>query len=168
MTWVGLTNRSIPGAGVYLNYMWRVAALFPRRSRWWDNYFFEVRLDGDSLWREVPDSDLGTMRPFGAGTRLHRIMAQGGGDSNRAEVLRSVALYIKGRHEHLHPDLPPVSEVRFVRQRFPVGSPETARNPGPWMIPKLEEVPPEQRTIWRHYRFSAEAGFSSSLRGSIP
>ncbi len=149
-----------------MNYMWRVAALFPRRSQWWDNYFCEVRVSGTDGWIEAPDSDLGTMRPFGAGTRLHRIMAQGGGDHNRAAVLESVALYVKKRYEELHPDRPLVTEVRFVRQRFVVGSPEIANNPKPWRIPNLADVPENQRTVWRHYRFSktpADAGASEQM-----
>ncbi len=153
IAYVGITNRPIPAGGKYLNYLWRIAALFPSRSNAWDDYFYQVRLHGSEDWIEVSHEQLGTMRPFGAGNRIHRIMAQGGGDQNRAAVLRSVGDFVRRRFESLHPESEKVSEVRFLRVRYPVGSPRLTRTPGRWEIPALSEVPELDLEVWRQFRF---------------
>lgn len=158
ITYVGLTDRSVPEAGRYLNYMWRIACLFPGRSDAWDDYFYEVRQVGEEEWVEVPLEMLGGMRPFGAGNRLHRMMAQGGGDRNRPAVLRSAAWFVKNRFESRHPAGPGVEEVRFVRVRYRVGSPRLVAESGPWTAPTLDEIPSARRTVWRQYRFGKPDG----------
>ncbi|MEX2580945.1 MAG: hypothetical protein WD342_17935 [Verrucomicrobiales bacterium] len=153
VTYVGFTNRPVPMTGRYLNHMWRISCLFPRRSNTWADYFYQVRTEGGVDWLEVPHEHLGEMRPFGAGNRLHRIMAQGGGDRNREAVLKSAAWFVKRQYELRHPDEPVVVEVRFVRRRYPVGSPALVATGGPWVIPELSEIPESRRTVWRQYRF---------------
>lgn len=155
ITYVGLTDRPIRFGGQYMNYMWRIAALFPRRSNSWDDYFYQVRVSGSDDWLAVSHRDLGSMEPFGAGNRLHRIMAQGGGDRNREAVLRSAAWFVKHRHESLNENNSAVEEVRFLRVRYPAGSPELVDEPGPWVIPDLADVPPTKLVIWRQYRFES-------------
>ena len=136
----GFTCQLIDGMPKFLNDMARVSCLFTDRVPSWDNYYFQVRLEGQETWLDVPKSDYTRMPPFGHRTRLDFILSESGSRRNGNIIRTEMASFIKKRYELLHPGGPRVSGVRYVYARYAVGEPVIARPKGHWVVPPIEEV----------------------------
>ncbi len=157
LAYTGITGKDSPQGGRYLNHLWRVSALFIRRIPYWDNYYYQVKTEeGGDAWVDVPDGDISPMRPFGYATRAYRALGQGGGDPARPAVMRDLALFIKKKHEALHPEAGRVTEMRYVRVRYRSGSRELTQTREHWQIPPLAEVPEGMRVVVNSYKFYHE------------
>lgn len=127
------------GTHNYLNNLWRCACLFTNRVNRWENYYYQVQVEGSDKWITLDESNYARLKPFGYRTRLTRVMSsiQGG---RYPKIRDRLADFIKRRYARVHPDQPPVVALRVKYAVYRVGD-EVLLNPkGPWEIPPLEEV----------------------------
>ena len=148
----GLFNRGIPHAGKWLNNLYRVACLFPRRTPTWSNYYVELSIDGEEKPVAAHLSEFSEMNPFGYTPRLHRMIVKSRDTATEAELMGEMAAYIKQEFANRNPFRPAVTEVRFIRVAYQSGSPELAHPDGRWEIPPLEETPAKSRYVLGSFR----------------
>ena len=99
MAYAGLFHKNVPYAPNYLNYLYRVACLFTKRTSSWSNYYFQVQLKGNSEWIALPEEDYFKMQTFGYRTRFHRMMVHSRQQGRHGMLQRqSIAEFIKERY----------------------------------------------------------------------
>ena len=148
-------NRKIPLVGPYLNEVYRVSCLFTRRVGGWSDYYYEVRLAGESQWRQVPESDYSWFEPFSRRTRFHRMLGYTGAARHGFLQRQQMAEFIRDRYALLHPDDPPVEAVRFWHAMYPTGH-ELAREQGAWRYKPWEEVDSGRLRIFSTHTFDGQ------------
>lgn len=150
MTWVGLTHRSIPVAGKYLNNLYRVAGLFTKKVNNWSDYYCQIRLEGETDWRDLPES-YSAMKTFGDRSRLFFVVSNSLRAPNGMDHRQRMAEYVRQRFERDHPQFPKVLSVRFLHVTYPCGA-YLVRQRRAWKTWPLAQVPQRlQRPLSMHF-----------------
>lgn len=145
---VGVTGKRLAFLPTYVNYQYGLGRLFIHETAGWVGFHFQVRLEGETGWREPPEEDYFPARPFGHFSRLGMLyLIENASWESFRGVRGELTEYIARRHAELDPAAPPVEEVRFVATRWPVGG-ENARPDGPWETPPLSAIPREQWFVY--------------------
>jgi hypothetical protein len=145
ITFTGLTQRSVPMAGPYLNNLYRVACFFTERVPAWSEYYFQALPAGSYEWITLAETDYSTLEPFGHRTRLHRMLSETDGRQG-TRLRQRMAEFIKHRHKSLHPQQPQLEAVRFVVVSYETGK-ELAQSRGPWMQQPFDDIPRDRRHV---------------------
>lgn len=152
-----LFTKSVPIAGKFLNYQYRVSRLFTHRSANWSNYYVEYAGDGFKEWRALPLDHFSDMYIYGYTTRLQRVLGDSLRDPIRGSRIRKkLGLYLKSEIEKQHPEFAPIREIRLIRVPYPAGSKQTAKPRGTWEVEEFENTPVKWRKIVSHLVFTPQ------------
>jgi hypothetical protein len=78
LAWVGVTNLSVPFLPRYLDYQYRIGALFPKYTPVWEQLYLQVRLEGEADWIDLPERQYFPALPFGYISRLNFLLIKHG------------------------------------------------------------------------------------------
>jgi len=150
VTYSAVTQKKIPYAGKYLNYMYNLTCLFTGRVPYWqDIYVMLVYTDIDNVERAKVESIdyFGEMQPFGQRSRLYRVIeAKFLRGQYRDKFFTAVAQHITEKYREKFPKHR-VNMVRYIAVDYPVGSDELCIAPKAWKPRPFEETPLQYRKI---------------------
>lgn len=136
-------ERSIPGTPRTLAKLHNIACLFEHKPEGWSSYYVQVLYPGEREWTTLDQRELFGLQPFGRRTRMHRLLIEWG--AKPSERTRHMASWVVEQHEARHPELPPVTAVRFA-QSWTVPTRDEPPRHG-WQQPEWIRVPPKQRRV---------------------
>lgn len=150
VTYSAITQKKIPYAGKYLNYMYNLSCLFTGRVPYWQDFYVKViYTDGDNLQRAKVESIdyFGEMQPFGQRSRLYRVIeSKFLRGKYRDKFYTAVAHHIVKKYREKFPDHQ-VSMIRYITVDYPVGSDELCVDPKAWKPRPFSETPIKYRKI---------------------
>lgn len=146
ITWVGLSHKSVAGAGNYLNNQYRVASLFTRRCPSWSEYYYLIHLEGSSRWTVVPESYLCKMQPIGFQSRLQRYVADSLGQHHGVYQRQRLAVFVRKRFIRGFRPRRKVNAVCFIEAQYPTGD-AMASQLGSWERKEFSEIPKIRKQV---------------------
>lgn len=126
-----------------------LSCLFSVKPQGWAMFYVQGRRDGDPAWTTLDHREVYRLEPFGHRTRMHRYLQAW--SRKKGKATREMADHFFVRWDELHPDEPPLDEIRFT---WTWHDPKVEEPPqGAWSPPPWEKVPPnKRRVIARHRR----------------
>ena len=152
---VGLTERSVPYAPVYLKNLHRVSCLFTKSVSGWNSFYFQAQLKNSYEWITLDEADYSRMQPFGHCTRFHRMLDQSNHQRHGMLQRQRMAEFIKRRYEELYPDSE-VEAVRYIVVVFQTSG-ELVKPKGRWVHEPLDSIPIEERRLLSSHYFDGRS-----------
>jgi hypothetical protein len=143
----GLTSRDIEFLPFPFRDLHTVACLFTNRVGAWYQHYVGVRHVGSPNWYPVPMSELSQMNPFGYRTRIDWYLEGDPRLASERPRYEHLMEWTKNRLERLHPEKPPIAQVRLYRVYFDTGSELLANPDGNWVKPPPESIDPGEARV---------------------
>lgn len=156
VTYKCATNREIPWVSHEFEILYSLTSLFTHRTDAWYENYVQIKTAESPNWVNIALPDYDPLEIFGHGNRITRVVADSTGVGQRGDQLRGqIAQFIQGKHAELYPEAPPITEVRFVAARWPVGGSQfMSRPPGQWTTLPVELVPKDQLAVLSSHSIS--------------
>lgn len=133
----------LPGTPRLLSDMQSLSCLFSEKPNGWSFFYVQAQYPGQTSWTTLDQRELFPLEPFGYRTRLHRYLMAWKRKPNKGT--EEAAMWIFGRYEQLHPELPQPQYIRFAWSwTVPdANDPPTGR----WKIPEWNSLRADRRKV---------------------
>jgi hypothetical protein len=107
-----VSPRPLPGVPWNLHRCHDITCLFTEKPIARHHFYVQVRRVGRPDWQTLDISEYFPMYPFGYRTRLERLLSVWGDEPARGH--HELAAWLFARHHAAHPELPRLTELRFL------------------------------------------------------
>ncbi len=124
--YTGLTLKKIQLFPSFVRYLQSIGNLFTHSVPVWAMPYIQVRLEGETAWRTLPEKEYFRLKTFGYRTRFFEILYFGTNivdyERKTQDTRAQLAQWVAQRFRKLYPKSPAPVEVRFVAGLYVVDS----------------------------------------------